>query len=162
MNKLAELYLQRAENELVAARVLLEVSESQKLQKEQFRIEKNFTFYSSVISHAYYCIFYAAKAILINEGVKTDAPEVHKKTFEAFENFLVKTGKLDVQLLNIYKKMILRAEELLGIYFLEKRKRGEYTYQKLPQANMEPAKESFENSSLFFKAINQILRGSEK
>ncbi|MFH1127356.1 MAG: hypothetical protein ABIG84_04990 [archaeon] len=151
MNALAELYLQRAETELVAAQLLFETSYNERLQKEEFKLEKNFTFYSSAISHAYYCIFYSAKAILMTEDIKTDAPEVHKKTIDAFDDFFVKTGRLDVHLLTIYKKMFLRAEELLSIYSLEKRKRGEYTYQKLPQANVEPAKESIDNASLFFK-----------
>ena len=74
MEKLAELYLSRSENELVAAQILFEVSGNQILQKEQFKIEKNLTFYSSVIGHSYYCIFNAAKAILINDGIKTYAP----------------------------------------------------------------------------------------
>lgn len=154
----AELYLQRAENELVAAELLYAISSNPVLQKEQFKLEKDFTFYSAVISHSYYCIFYSAKAILMQEGIKTDAPEVHKKTIEAFELYLVQTGKLNVELLKIYKKMIVRAEELLGIFSKEKGKRGEFTYQKLPQANKEPAKESLDNSSFFFKNINKVIR----
>ncbi len=158
MSDEAELYLQRAENEIVAAQMLFDISSNPALQKEQFKLEKDFTFYSTVISHSYYCIFYSAKAILIKEGVKTDAPEVHKKTIEAFESHLVKTGKLDVELLKIYRKIIFRAEGLLGIFAHEKLKRGEFTYQKLPQANREPAKESLDNAYLFFKTINSILR----
>ena len=152
------LYLQRSENELVAAQMLFDISANPTIQKEQFKLEKEFTFYSSVISHSYYCIFYSAKASLIKIGIKTEAPEVHKKTLEAFEEYLVKTGKLDVELLKIYQKMVVRAEELLGIFSKEKGKRGRFTYQKLPQANMEPAKESFDNASFFFKNINKILR----
>ncbi len=159
MNDEAELYLLRAENELVIAQMLFEVSQNSELQKVQFKLEKEFTFYSGVISHCYYCIFYCAKAILINHGIKTKSPEVHKKTIKAFEEKLVKTGNLNVELLKIYKKMIVRAEELLGIFSIEKRKRGEFTYQKLPQANKGPAKESFENASFFFKNIGKILRG---
>ncbi|MFH1053640.1 MAG: hypothetical protein V1740_04475 [Candidatus Woesearchaeota archaeon] len=158
MNNLSELYLIRAENELVTAEMLFKISGDPKLQKEQFKVEKDFTFYSSVISHSYYCIFNSAKAILAKEGIKTYAPKVHKKTLEAFEQYLVKTGKLDLELLKIYKKMIVRAEELLGIFSLEKGKRGQFTYQKLPQANKEPAKESFDNASLFFKNVNKIVR----
>ena len=158
MSDEAELYLQRAENELVAAQMLFAVSSSPLLQKEQFKLEKEFTFYSSVISHSYYSIFYSAKASLIKIGIKTDAPEVHKKTLEAFERYLVKTGKLDVELLKIYQKIVVRAEDLLGIFSKEKGKRGRFTYQKLPQANREPAKESFDNASFFFKNINKILR----
>ena len=158
MNDESELYIQRAENELVAAQMLFDISSNPHLQKEQFKLEKDFTFYSTVISHSYYCIFYSAKAILIKEGIKTEAPEVHKKTLEAFETYLVKTGKLDVELLKIYKKMIVRAEELLEIFSREKGKRGEFTYRKLPQANKEPAKNSLDNASLFFKNINKIIR----
>ena len=158
MNDEIELYLQRSENELVTAQMLFEVSSNPVLQKEQFKLEREFTFYSSVISHSYYCIFYAAKASLIKIGIKTEAPDVHKKTLEAFEKHLVKTGKLDVDLLKIYQKMVVRAEELLGIFSKEKGKRGKFTYQKLPQANREPAKESFDNASFFFKNINKILR----
>ena len=158
MNDEAELYLQRAENELVAAQMLFDISSNPLLQKEQFKLEKEFTFYSSVISHSYYSIFYSAKASLLKIGIKTEAPEVHKKTLGAFDKYLVKTGKLDVELLKIYQKMVIKAEELLGIFSKEKSKRGKFTYQKLPQANREPAKESFDNASFFFKNINRILR----
>ena len=114
--------------------------------------------YSIVIAHSYYSIFYSAKAILIKNEIRTEAPEVHKKTIEAFERYLVSTGKLDLELLKIYQKMIIRADTLLEIFSLEKRKRGEFTYQKLPQANKEPAEESLSNASFFFKHINKILR----
>ena len=159
MEPLSELNLLRAENELVAAQLLFEASSNPKLQKEQFRLEKEFTFYSSVISHAYYCIFYSAKAILAIQGIKTEAPEVHRKTIDAFEKYLVRTGQLDLELLKFYRSLIVRADELLGIFSLEKGKRGEFTYQKLPQANREPARESFENASKFFKTINKVVRG---
>ena len=158
MSDEAELYLQRAENELVTAQMLFEVSNNPTLQKEQFKFQKEFTFYSPVIGHSYYSIFYSAKAILIKNGIKTEAPEVHKKTLEAFEKYLVSTGKLDMELLKIYQKMVVRADALLGIFSMEKRKRGEFTYQKLPQANKEPAQESLNNASFFFKNINKILR----
>jgi len=161
MDPSAELHLLRAENELITAQILFEISQNMQLQKEQFKLERQFTFYSATISHAYYCIFYAAKSILWREGIKTEAPEVHKKTLEAFEKYLVNTGKLDIDLLNIYKKMIVRADALLGIFSSEKRKRGEFTYQKLPQANKEPAQESMDNALFFFKNISKILRGQD-
>lgn len=162
MKSEAELYLQRAENEFVAAQMLFDISSNEKLQKETFKLEKEFTFYSLTISHSYYSIFYSAKAILIENGIKTDAPEVHKKTIDAFEIYLVKNGRLDVELLKIYKKMIVRADELLGIFSNEKRKRGEFTYQKLPQANKKPAKESVDNASRFFKTIRKVLNNDVK
>ena len=96
--------------------------------------------------------------MLIKEQIKTEAPEVHRKTIEAFDEHFVKTGKLDLELLKVYQKMIVRAEELLGIFSQEKRKRGEFTYQKLPQANKQPATESLDHASFFFKNINKIIR----
>ena len=54
--------------------------------------------------------------------------------------------------------MMTPADALLGIFSIEKRKQGEFTYQKLPQTNKEPAQESLNNASFFFKNINKILR----
>lgn len=158
MSDEAELYLQRAENELIAAQMLFEVSNNPTIQQEQFKLEKEFTFYSQVIGHSYYTVFYSAKAILIKNGIKTEVPEVHKKTLEAFETHLVSTGRLDIELLKVYQKIVVRADALLGIFSMEKRKRGEFVYQKLPQTNKEPAQESLNNASFFFKNMNKILR----
>lgn len=157
MSSQAELYLARAENELIAAQILFKISSEEMLQKKEFQLKKMLTFYSSVISHAYYCIFFSAKARLIAEGIKTDSPNVHKKTIDAFELHLVNTGKLDFELLKIYKTMILRADELLQIFSREKRKRGEFTYQTLPQANKAPADDSLKNAELFFKTMNKVI-----
>ena len=43
MDSEVKLYLQRAENELVAGQMLFEVSSNPTLQKEQFKLEKDFT-----------------------------------------------------------------------------------------------------------------------
>lgn len=157
MDSLVNLYLERAENERDLANTLLEISQDKKL-KLDLKLTEEHTFYSAVISHAYYSIFYAAKAILLEKGIKVDGPEVHKKTFNAFNENLVKTGIIDLELLKIYKKMIITANELLGLFELEKRKRGWYTYKQLPQANLEPAKESVNNAFDFFKNIYAIIK----
>jgi len=49
--------------------------------RNALKIAQNKTFYSAVISHAYYSIFYSAKAILLTKGVKTTSPDIHKRTF---------------------------------------------------------------------------------
>lgn len=153
-----KLFLSRAENEISAANVLFQVSTDKELQKISFKLKKEFTFYSAAISHAYYCIFYSAKALLANEGIATNHPNVHKKTLEAFEKHLVKTGKLDVQLLKIYREMLMRADTLLEIFSKERGKRGHFTYQKLPEANEAPAEESLSHASIFFRTASTLLR----
>jgi len=84
-------------------------------------------------------------------------PNVHKKTYEAFKAEFVDSGVLDIELLNIYQKMMVRADELLQIFKEEKWKRGNFTYQTIPQANKEPAEQSVRNASEFLKNIKMIL-----
>ena len=155
MDSKVKLFLQRAENERDLGKALFVLSQNNEL-KNELSLTEDHTFYSAVISHSYYCIFYSARAILLNEKVNIEPPEIHKKAIQSFER-LAENGKIDVKLLKIYKKMIVKADALLDIFKLEKNKRGHFTYQKLPQANLEPAEESVRNAFFFFKNINAIL-----
>lgn len=156
MDSLAKIFMQRAINELITSKVLFELSNN-KLEKENFQIDEEVTFYSSVISHAYYSIFYASKSILLTKNIKTTSPEVHKRTYESFKEQFIDTGVIDMELLKIYKKMAIRADELLEIFKDEKWKRGHYTYHTIPQANREPAKQSIQNATKFLQNIKTIL-----
>ncbi len=151
----SKLYLERSENELELAKIIFRITNKKDIQKGVFNIDNPLTFFSSVISHCYYCIFYSAKAYLLNKGIKTAAPEEHKKTFEEFKN-LVEKGVIDFELLRLYEKIIIKADTLIGIFNKEKGKRGRFTYRKLSQANYEPAKESLENAKTFFKHIYNL------
>lgn len=156
MGSLIEIYLDRANNELLSAEVLKRITE-QEADKINFELPEDISFYSAVISHSYYAIFYAAKSLLLSVGIETKSPEIHKKTFEAFKARFVDTNELDVKLLKIYKKMLIRADELLEIFKEEKWKRGHFTYQTIPQANKDPAEESIKHSKLFVSNIFKIL-----
>ncbi len=151
------LFVKRAENEIVIAEKLKEMSDDDEA-KRLMRIQREMTFYSAVISHSYYAIFYSAKAILMAKGIKTSAPEIHKKTIEEFEKSLVKTGILDVKLLEIYKTMAVRADGLLQIFKDERWKRGNFTYNTIPQANKEPAEDSLKNAKFF---VSNIIKAVE-
>lgn len=150
-------YIERAENEIIIAETLKKISDEKDV-KHFLAIHDKMTFYSSAISHSYYSIFYAAKAILLTKNIKTSAPEIHKKTFEEFKKCFVDTGILDVKLLEIYRKMVIRADELLEIFKDEKWKRGNFTYNTIPQANREPAEDSLKNAKLFVSNIIKIIR----
>lgn len=149
-----KLYLKRAQNELNLTRIIMKLSIEKEIQTNIFEIEED-TYFSSAISHAYYCIFYGAKTYLLTKDVKTEPPEEHKKTFEEFKK-LVEKGVVDVELLKIYEEMLVRADTLLHIFKHEKSKRGKFTYNKLPQANLDPAQESLDNAKKFFKHINNL------
>jgi uncharacterized protein (UPF0332 family) len=156
MDSLVSLLIDRADTELLLAGKIKTLSEDDKI-KEILQIKREKTFYSAVISHAYYSIFYAAKAILLTKGIKTSSPDIHKKTYECFKSELVDTGELDVKLLGIYKKMALRADALLEIFRSEKWKRGNFTYNTIPQANKEPAEDSVTNARLFVSTIMKVI-----
>lgn len=158
MDSKVKLYLERAENERDLSKALLELSQNNEIKLKLDLVEDE-TFYSSAISHAYYSIFYCAKALLLTKNIKTNSPEVHRKTLEEFKKNFIDTGILDVELLKIYSKLIIRADELLGLFKLEKSKRGKFTYHTLPQANLDPAKESVNNCFKFLTHINKIIEG---
>lgn len=64
---------------------------------------------------------------------------------------------MDINFLNIYKKMIVRADELLQLFKDEKWKRGYFTYQTISQANKEPAKDSLKNAKFFVSNIIKVV-----
>ena len=150
-----KLYIHRAENEIKLAEIIFVISEEPNIQKETFKVNDPETYYSAVIAHSYYSIFYGAKAYLAKKGVEVSAPEEHKKSFAEFKKF-VESGELDVELLKIYQEALVRAEYLLGLFKEEKKKRGEFTYRTMPQAIKEPAKESIEHAKTFFKNMNML------
>ena len=137
------------------------VTGDEKLQKEIFHLDNVQTFYSGVIAHSYYSIFYAAKAYLLVKGIKTKPPSEHKKTYVQFKNLLSK-GIIEKDLLNAYEEEYVKAETLLGIFKSERKKRGHFTYQRLAQANKEPAKKSMSNAGIFFKHINRLCQNHMK
>ena len=92
-----------------------------------------------------------------SKNIITNPPEEHRKTLDEFEK-LTLSGEIDFELLKIYKEIVIKADELLGIFRKEKSKRGQFTYKKLPQANLEPAEESLNNAEKFFKNINLMLQ----
>ena len=150
MDSKVKLYLERAENELRFAKVVFNLSEKENL-KIELGANPNDTFYSAVISHSYYAIFYSAK------GINTKSPEEHRKTYEKFKKIFVDSGELDNKLLKIYDDLIVKADELLSLFAHEKWKRGHFTYKILAQANIEPAKESIQNTIKFLSNIKQVL-----
>src|SRR3989344_4518114 len=131
MDLLYKLYLERAENELNLSLIILKISEDKDVQLSVFGMKPD-TYYSAAISHAYYCIFYAAKAYLLMKGIKTEPPEEHRKTYDEFAR-LAEEGVIDIELLKIYESIYIKADILLNIFELEKVKRSRFTYKRMPQ-----------------------------
>ncbi len=155
MDSEVNLYLIRAEDEFLLAENDMKASIDIKV-KEILGLQKEKTFFHSVIAHAYYAIFYCAKAYLLSKGVKTETPEEHKKTFNELSKF-VKNGILNKELLRIYENEMDKADSLLKIFKIEKKKRGIFTYNVKSEANIPYAKESIENAKKFVSMIKSVL-----
>ncbi|MFH0978944.1 MAG: hypothetical protein V1837_06625 [Candidatus Woesearchaeota archaeon] len=155
-----KIYLTRAKSEIDSAELLFTISTDDKL-KDQFNLENNATFFSNVISQSYYSIFYCAKAMLLYAEKETSPPAVHRKTLREFRKAFIDNGLLDTKLFLLYKVMIVRAEALLEIYRQERTKRNTFTYNTIPQANLDPAKGSIANARMFYKHCNTFLLNQE-
>ncbi len=156
MDSKVDLYLKRADDELLLAKINFDISTKENL-KDILNIEKTKTFFNDVISEAYYSIFYSAKAYLLAKGIETKPPEEHKKTYLEFKKF-IESGELNNELLELYEKEADKAEALLNIFFEEKKKRGNFVYNMHSQANIPYAEESISNSRKFISAIKGLLK----
>lgn len=161
MDSNIKLCIERSENELILAKAIKKLSDNPSLKKENFNIDENTTFYSAVISHAYYSIFYSAKAYLIYKNESLPEQGQHKAVYYKFKKF-VKNGSINVDLLNIYDYVRIKAEYLLEILESEEKNRTDYTYNKLPQANKGPAEGSLNNARIFFAHMKEIIKTGEE
>ena len=155
MDSEVKLYLERSENELRLAKAIFNLSGSER-SKLDLGANPDDTFYSAVISHSYYCIFYCAKAFLLSKEIKTRAPEEHKRTYLEFKKF-VDSEEIDNSLNSIYDMEIVKASDLLKLFSDEKWKRGHFSYKTLAQANKLPANQSVKNAIKFLSNIKLIL-----
>lgn len=156
MDSKVKLFIDRAENELVAASVLKQVSEENKL-KTALQVDLSITFYSSVISHAYYAIFYSAKAYLLSKNIFLPSEQgQHQQVYFKFRK-LVEEGIIEKELLKIYEELKMKAETLLEILHSEKEKRKTFTYETLPQANKLPAEDSIKNALDFVSHMKRMI-----
>lgn len=156
MDSEVSLMLNRANNELNAARALKKLSEEEEL-KALLEVPVNSTFYSSVISHAYYAMFYGAKAYLLSKGEKFVKQGQHQQVYIKFRKF-VKEGVIDKELLLVYEDVKIKAEELLEVLDSEREKRKNFTYETSSEANREPAEKSLENAAFFISHIIKFIK----
>jgi len=156
MDSKIELFMQRAQDELLLAQTDMRISQEEDIKKI-LGILITKTFYHSVISHAYYAIFNGAKAYLCKKGIITTPPAEHRKTYEKFKE-QVDTGHLDKELLDIYEDELMKASVLLRIFKREKRKRGKFTYNIKAAANIPYAQESITHAREFVSMIGELLK----
>ncbi|MFW5846852.1 MAG: hypothetical protein ACOCUU_01710 [Nanoarchaeota archaeon] len=157
MDLKVKLLIDRALNEILTAKVLKKLSEVSSLKKN-LEIPKDSSFYSDVIGHSYYALFYSAKAYLLSMKVNLKSQQgQHQQVYYEFRKLVYK-GIIDKDLLNLYNNVKGKAEILLDILKTERAKRTNFTYKTLPQANKFPAEESLDNAISFVSHIRRFLK----
>ncbi|MEK6889330.1 MAG: hypothetical protein AABW80_04455 [Nanoarchaeota archaeon] len=153
--------LERAENELVFAKAIKLLSDSEGIKRDVFKIAEKTTFYSGVIEHSYYSIFNSAKAYIIFKKIILPEQGQHQAVYYQFKK-LVQQGIISEDLLKMYEEVKVKADVLLEILEKEEEKRTKYTYKILPQANKEPAQQSLNNAQFFYNYIRQFIQQGDK
>lgn len=121
-----------------------------------------------VVNASYYSMFYMARALLENEGIKIDGDlSVHVVTFDAIINFFYLNNKLQKRIIEDFIEAKEESSELLGKqkadqlvedYFYEKRRRGIFTYNTKEIVIQIKAKTSIERAIRFNEEIRKIIK----
>ena len=165
-----DFFLKNADDSIDSAKVLFEVSTNPEKQ-ESF----GFTGFNGllwVVNASYYGMFYIARALLENEGIKikTDL-SIHAVTFDAVIYYFYLTGKLQKEFLEDFIEAKEDAAELLGKqkadelmedYFFEKKKRGTFTYDMGTVLVESKAKTSLERAQRFRRELKKIIDKGRK
>ena len=70
---------------------------------------------------------------------------------------LIQESSISICCKNITSAFV-RATDLLNIMKVEKKKRGDFTYETAPQANKDSAEESLTNANLFVSHIRMFIQ----
>lgn len=161
-----DFFLTNAKNSLNAASLLFAASTSKQLQNQTGY--PDFNGFLWVINTSYYSMFYMARALLENNGVKIKTEiGVHAVTFDALVFYFYATGKLQKEFIEDFAEAKMETAELLGKekaktlveeYYYEKEKRTTFTYELGEIAMQNKAQTSLERARLFNQEIRKILQ----
>jgi uncharacterized protein (UPF0332 family) len=158
-------FINNAENSIDSAKILFELSISP--QKQELLGFTNFNGLLWVVNASYYSMFYMARALLENSGIKINTNfSIHAITFDALIYYFYINGKLEKKFLEDFIEakedaaQILgkqKADELIEEYFFEKNKRGTFTYEMGTFLVKSKAKTSLERAQRFIREIKKII-----
>ncbi|MEK6846449.1 MAG: hypothetical protein AABY26_06835 [Nanoarchaeota archaeon] len=161
-----DFFLANAEKSLNSANALYDLSTDKGMQLKTGYI--NFDGFLWVVNACYYSMFYMARALLENEGIKikTDL-SVHAVTFDAIICFFYLNGKLQKKMIEDFADAKEEVAELLGKqkadqliedYFWEKGKRATFTYNTKEVVIRAKAKTSIDRAKKFNQEIKGIIK----
>lgn len=163
--RFVDFFLTNSANSFDSAKLLFEASSNVKLQNSLGL--KGFNGFLWVINSSYYSMFYMARAMLEDNGIKINAGmSIHLVVFDAFIHYFYSTGKLQKNIIEHFIEAKEEAAELLGKekakglvedYYREKDKRGIFTYEMGAIAMQGKAQTSLERAKKFNEEIRKII-----
>ena len=163
--KFVEFFLSNARNSLDSAKLLFEVSTKNNLKNSLGFVD--FNGFLWVINASYYSMFYTARALLENEGIKIKTElSIHAVIFDALIYYFYLTDKLQKKFIEDFAEAKEEASEILGEekakeliedYFYEKKKRALFTYEMGAIAMQNKAQTSLERAKRFNEEIRKII-----
>jgi len=165
-----DFFIKNADDSIDSAKALFELSTNSEKQESL-----GFTTFNGllwVVNASYYSMFYMARALLENGGIKIKADlSIHAVTFDAMIYYFYLTGKLQKEFLEDFIEAKEDAAELLGKqkadelmedYFFEKKKRGTFTYDMGTVLVESKAKTSLERAQKFRRELKKIINKNRK
>ncbi|HLD06096.1 MAG TPA: hypothetical protein VJC16_01000 [Candidatus Nanoarchaeia archaeon] len=165
-----DFFMKNADDSIDSAKALFELSTNHEKQESL-----GFTTFNGllwVVNAGYYSMFYMARALLENGGIKIKADlSIHAVTFDAMIYYFYLTGKLQKEFLEDFIEAkedaaeILgkqKADELMEDYFFEKKKRGAFTYDMGTVLVKSKAKTSLERAQKFRRELKKIIDKNRK
>ncbi len=116
-------FLSNAEKSLNSANALYDLSTDENMQQNTGYID--FDGFLWVVNASYYSMFYMARALLENEGIRIRSDlSIHMITFDAIITFFYLNGKLQKRMIEDFVDAKEEASELLGKQKAEQLLRG--------------------------------------
>lgn len=163
--KFVDFFLVNAGNSFDTAQLLYNVSTKDELKKVTGL--PNFNGYLWVVNSSYYSMFYTARALLENAGVKIKTDQsIHIITFDTLVHYFYATGKIEKQIVEEFQEAGAEAYEVLGRekakalveeYLSERDKRSRFTYEMGEIAMQNKAKTSLDRAKRFNETLRKIL-----
>ena len=158
-------FIKNADDSIDSAKVLFELSTDPK--KQESLGFTSFNGFLWVVNTSYYSMFYMARALFENSGIKirTDM-SIHSVTFDAVIYYFYLSGKLQKEFLEDFVEAkedaaeILgkqKADELMEEYFFEKKKRSTFTYEMGNVLVQAKAKTSLERALRFRRELKKLI-----
>jgi uncharacterized protein (UPF0332 family) len=159
-------FVENANNSLDSASTLFDLSTNRELLDRIGRTKLNGFLW--VINASYYSMFYMARALIEDEGIKihTDL-SIHMVTFDVLVHFFYQNGKLQKKIIEDYFDAKAEVDELLGKqkadeliadYFSEKKKRSTFTYETGVFAIQSKAKTSLDRAKKFNQELIRLIK----